>query len=242
MENQIDKLRIQMDRIENKIDTLIAGLSSRKSSSRSTTAPDTGDPRRDLTQERVTELERLFWVIVNSSRDVREKSYRFPASLLGRDIKPNIQGVILSVLVNQASLRKCFKARGLGDLRNESPADCAKRLLAETNLVVLPLSQTQIGAEKATLVAFSPGEAERVALSGTRIPAEFKGWSCVERAKGRQGPVGYIPAPQDPCGARVWGDVTLEEEIEDEIEEEEAPSPIKKLDYRSRVQFVVEDE
>jgi len=233
---------MQFDRLEAKIDRLLSLLEkpARK-------AP-IHNPLVDLLQQRVTEIERLFWNLVNSPLDKRRDSLRFPKALLGSDLRANIQGVVVSTLINQASLRKCFRIKGQGDSVNDSQAAIARRVLDQTNLILVPFTHTRLDSTSPTLVALSPGEAERVANRGS-VPAEFKGWSCVERAKGRQGPVGYIPAPEDPCGARVWDLLAeLEEEIEEEIEEleeieeEEAPSPIKKLDYRSRVQFVMEDE
>ena len=224
---------MQFDRLEAKIDRLLSLLE--KPARR---AP-IHNPLVDLLEQRVTEIERLFWNLVNSPLDKRRDSLRFPKALLGSDLRANIQGVVVSTLINQASLRKCFRIKGQGDSVNDSPAAIARRVLDQTNLILVPFTHTRLESTSPTLVALSPGDAERVANRGS-VPAEFKGWSCVERAKGRQGPVGYIPAPEDPCGARVWGDVALEEEIEEE--EEDTPSPIKKLDYRSRVQFVMEDE
>lgn len=196
----------QYDILNAKMDRLLALLDGSSRPNRRNTKSLRDDPRQDLTRDRVAELERIFWSIVNSPRDKRRDSYRFPRVLIEHPTKPPIEAVLVSVLINQASLRKVFKLRGLGDPTGDTPADCARRLLERTNLVQLALYKTILDTHSSTMIACSPGEARRIAQKGlvASLPVPL-GWTCLERAQAREGPSGRIEPPKDSCGVRKWG-------------------------------------
>ena len=190
----------QLDRIEEMLVELLAFQHTRKPGRKPGIAPQ----GTNIIRERVECLETLFWKIVNSPRGKKKEAYRVPACLLGDRDAPNIEAVVMSVLLNQASLRKVFRTAAPGDSSRESPLDRARRAVEASNLVLLPMGRLRIGATMSdTMVAISPGEARRQARVTVDLP-ESKGWTTPERAEGFEGMTGYVEAPEDPCGARAW--------------------------------------
>jgi hypothetical protein len=220
--------------IVTRLDRIEALLSTRKAGRKAGVV----DPRTDLTRVRVDTLESLFWKIVNSPRAKKSTAYRVPEALLGIDGTPNIEAVVLSVLLNQASLRKVFRTSGLGDSHKETPLDRARRALVASNLVVLPISKLRLGAYVETQLAVSPGEVER---KGREVDCgEPVGWTTTSRAvrvKSREGE--WIDPPADPCGVRVWPGVSLELEEDDETEDllEPVREPVEVPRKHPRVVF-----
>lgn len=210
--------------IVTRLDRIEALLSTRKAGRKAGVV----DPRTDLTRVRVDTLESLFWRIVNAPRSKKAQAYRVPESLLGIDGTPNIEAVVLSVLLNQASLRKVFRTAGLGDSHKETPLDRARRALVASNLVVLPISKLRLGAYVETQLAVSPGEVER---KGREVDCgDPVGWTTTSRAvrvKSREGE--WIDPPADPCGVRVWPGVSvvLEDEHEQDDETEDLLEPVR---------------
>lgn len=181
-------------------------------------APDT-----DLHRLRVAEVERIFWKLVNCSLPKRKMSYKFPKCLLENIGESPFEGVIVSVLINQASLRKVFKTRAKGDPANETGSACVKRALKDSNLFVVPTKAIRRGGDSETLVALSPAQAGLV-VKQSILPAEWKGWTCEERLVPVADPfeAGVIlTPPTDPSGVRVWG--------EDAPEPDATEPPVKVL-------------
>lgn len=164
------------------------------------------DPRANLQQVRVREIERIFWKLVNSSPLKRRESYRFPRCLVESAGKPAFEGVVVSVLINQASLRKCFRAKGRNDPKGETAAQCARRVLDSSNLFLVAAKNLRTGSDADTLVALSPGEAERSVKSCVELPGEWPGWTCEDRAEPVPNPFapGNVEVPEDPSGVRHW--------------------------------------
>ena len=189
-----------------------------------------------LHRERVAELERIFWKLVNSTPEKRRDSYRFPKALVEKLGQPTLEAVVVSVLVNQASLRKIFQVRGPEDPRHENAATCVRRILRNANLMELSLQDTTLPSESETMIALSPGEASRRAKSYVELPASWPGWSCAERAKPVRNPfaVGMLEVPEDPCGARDWSVGENEPELEYSL----ASEP----EEQDEEEFVEEDE
>lgn len=200
--------------------------------------PAVVDERTDLTRERVDTLETLFWKIVNAPRAKKADAYRVPQALLGERDEPNIEAVVASVLLNQASLRKVFRTAGLGDSKAETPLDRARRTLAASNLYVVPMSRLRLGAYVETTVAVSPGELARKGRGDFDLPAPV-GWTTTSRAEGFEGMEGFVEPPEDPCGARVWPGGSKEDD-----QEQDVPAPSLKQKSRtwdSAVAKVAED-
>lgn len=200
----------EIQAVSEKLDRIIELLDKRKPGAKSfiTKAGDS----TDFTRQRVDVIETLFWDIVNAPRSKKQDAYKVPRVLLGDRDQPNIEAVVCSVLLNQASLRKVFKVIGIGDSHRESPLDRARRAVAASNLVILPMGRLRLGAFKETDVALSPGEARRLARVDCDLP-DPKGWTTASRAASFEGPFGHVKAPADPCGARVWpGDAPVDRE------------------------------
>jgi hypothetical protein len=193
----------QFDQIMERLDQISTLIANKKTGPR----PGKMESGNDLTRQRVERLESLFWSMVNLPIEKKKGAFQFPKYLIQKLGNPSLEAVLVSTLLNQASMRRAFKVKGLGDFANETPLDRAKRALNESNLVVLPMNQTDFGNSE-TLVAFSPGEAQRVALHPENLPRS-KGWTTQSRAQAVLNPFDdgrgkWLQVPEDQCGVRVW--------------------------------------
>lgn len=206
--NDLQKIMNRFDQTMNRFDRIEELLNRRGSKQ-----PVDRESSRDLLRERVDTVETLFWRIINSPRDLRKNSYKFPKCLLEGIFEVPNEAMVYSVLVNQAATRKAFKTRGEGDPRGASPHDLVRAAIDKSNLIILPISDTSLDSFSTTVAAFSPGEAIRVAKTTAKLPVAFLGWTTTSRAISKKGLNGImLPVLSDPCGIRKW-DGDEEEEL-----------------------------
>ncbi len=225
---QISDLATQMHERFNRLEELILA----KKASRS--EKPTQESSRNLIRPRIETIETFFWKMINSPRAVRRDTYKFPRVLIEHPTKPPLQGMVLSVLINQIAMRKVFKLQGEGDPRGASAREKARLAVEASNLVVLAVRDTSLESFSETLVAFSPGEALRIAKSTAPIPREFVGWTTKDRALSQRGPAGLIQPPDDPCFARDWGHDAPEEDFGDDVPEIAAEAPVEDVEPKER--------
>lgn len=212
MTNDLTDITARLERIETLLNRLLDGTATRRHAS----VVDLDTSPQSLHRERVAEIERLFWKIHQRPAGIRREQFNFSACLIEEPRDPYIQAVPLSTLVNQASLRKSFRKRGPEDPAKETPAERARRILKDANLVVTPLSGTTLGSSAGTLVALSPAQALASLSDPSILPPVWTGWTCKERgeAKPVAGAAGITHvAPLAECGGdfeRVWTSVKVD--------------------------------
>ena len=155
----------------------------------------------ELQHRRVEAVETIFHKMLSTLYTKRRDSYKFPLALMENPAEPVRQAVLLSTLVNQCSLRQAFRpVAGEGGM---TPAEIAKRAIEDSNLLVVRIRDTGWGVQD-TQIVISPAEALKSLVDKSKLPLEWKGWTCRERMGGTHTAVGWKPAPHDPSGTRDW--------------------------------------
>lgn len=192
----------------------------------------------EIHRQRVEALETLFFKLHQRTTGARREQLNYGVALLEGRLDPYIQAVPVATLVNQASMRKIFRKVAKGESSKVSPVEVARNVLADSNLVVMSLKETNLKTDSAVLVAFSPAQALLVAKHPENLPQRWKGWTTDERGAakptvGNDGKALFVDPIEDVSGARVWdaGDLlekTLEEQLGPIFEQEQIKgSPTK---------------
>lgn len=201
-----------------------------------------------LHKRRVATVEDLFIKMIDTPLRKRRDVYRFPKPLLERPDQPTIQGMLMSVLLNHAALRKTF-APVAGEA-GKTAAQIAEEALKDSNLCVVRMCHTTLQSINNTFVVLSPAAVQQFVRDRSLWPKEWRGWSCEARVGITNSGVGPLDPPDDPSGVRVWeGDEAAVNESEADIDgddedlAEDYVEPLAPAPKKRRVDFSsVEDE
>lgn len=213
----------RLDRIEQLLHTVLERLPRRRRSGVNAEG-ELSLNDNEVHQQRVAEIERIFVAIVNDHENKRMERYKIPQYLRGHPLKPFTEAVTVSVLCNQASLRKIFRTRAAGDPSDSTPSSRAQTALDASNLVQVSAVDTHFETTVSTKLALSPAECI-ISVPKVLWPEEFRGWTCTERVQSRVSPAddSVIRPLEDPSGRRDW------DMAEEESEPEPEPKKVRKL-------------
>ena len=248
--DRLDTLEITCRRLANRLEQVLQALQTPTVARRHLSAGKVTQTSAEARQKRVAAIERQFWTLANSPLQKRRDVYRFPSYLIERLGDAPLQAVTVSMLINQASIRKIF--RPLPGEEGTSPADLARTALQNSNLIVIKALQARLETTAETPVALSPAAANRLVRNKSLLPREWRGWSCVERAADWVDVVtGELRAPEpDPSdGSQPAEEKPLRPVFQDDIADvdleddgDESPPARKTTDKKPTFDWSSEEE